>query len=69
MSEKNWTSAPVISIGRKDSLRKAIKAMNENNIHILPVMEEDKLVGIIADANLKKALVASDKLLFFIPSS
>jgi len=43
--------------------------MDENNIHILPVIEEGSLLGIFADANLKKALVASNKLLFFIPAS
>jgi len=69
MLDKKWTTSPVITMCTKDSLRKAIKAMNENNIHILPVIDENKVVGIVADGNLKKAMVATDKLLFYIPCS
>ena len=69
MLNKKWTTSPVITVCTKDSLRKAAKAMNENDIHILPVINEDKLVGIVTDGNLKKAMVATDKLLFYVPCS
>ncbi len=69
MLNKKWMTTPVIAMNSKDSLRKAIKAMTENKVHIIPVMDEEKLVGIITDGNLKKAMVASEKLAFFIPCS
>jgi len=69
MLGKKLETTPVITMCTKDSLRKAIKAMNENNIHILPIKDKDKLVGVVTDGNLKKVMVASDKLLFYIPCS
>jgi len=55
MLVKNWMSKNVITIDANDSMQDAIKLLKEYNIHMLPVMKKDKLVGIVTDRDLKKA--------------
>lgn len=55
MLVKNWMSKNVISVDVNDSMHDAMKLMKENNIRMLPVMEEGKLVGIITDRDIKRA--------------
>ncbi|MEM7816282.1 MAG: CBS domain-containing protein [Candidatus Aenigmatarchaeota archaeon] len=44
---KEIMSSPVITISPKDSVEKATEIMTENKIKKLPVVENDKLLGII----------------------
>ncbi|MFH2218952.1 MAG: CBS and ACT domain-containing protein [Pseudomonadota bacterium] len=55
MLVSNWMSAPVITIEAEDSMQEAITLLKENNIRILPVMKNKKLVGVITDRDLKRA--------------
>jgi len=55
MLVKNWMSKKVFTVDVNDSMGDAIKLLKEHNIHILPVMGEGKLVGVITDRDLKKA--------------
>jgi len=55
MLVKNWMSKPAITIDEDDSMNDAIKLLKNHNIKMLPVMEKDKLVGIVTDRDLKRA--------------
>ena len=55
MLVKNWMSKEVITVGADDSMQNAIYILQEQNIKMLPVMDEGNLVGIITDRDLKKA--------------
>jgi acetoin utilization protein AcuB len=55
MLVKNWMSSPVVTIDGNDSMERAIELMQEHCIKTLPVMKNDKLVGIVTDRDLKKA--------------
>jgi len=48
-------SKPVITVDVNDSMDKAIKLLKQHDINMLPVMEKGRLVGIVADRDLKKA--------------
>ncbi|MFH2092371.1 MAG: CBS and ACT domain-containing protein [Pseudomonadota bacterium] len=53
---KNWMSKPVISITGAVSLNDAARIFKTNMISMLPVMENGKLVGIITDGDINKAM-------------
>ena len=55
MLVKNWMSKEVITVNADDSMQNAIYILQEQNIKMLPVMENEKIVGIITDRDLKKA--------------
>jgi acetoin utilization protein AcuB len=55
MLVKNWMSKAVITVDADDSMQNAIYILQEQNIKILPVMDDATLVGIISDRDLKKA--------------
>jgi len=55
MLVKNWMTKEVITIDADASMQDAIKILNQNHIRMLPVLKNDKLVGIITDRDLKKA--------------
>jgi acetoin utilization protein AcuB len=55
MLVKNWMTKPVITIDADATLPEAKQLMNQHKIHMLPVMEEDRLVGIITELGLRKA--------------
>jgi acetoin utilization protein AcuB len=55
MLVKNWMSKEVITVDADDSMQNAIYILQEQNINIMPVMENGNLVGIITDRDLKKA--------------
>lgn len=50
-----WMSKPAITIERTESMQQAIKLMKENRIKLLPVLDKQKLCGIITDRDLKRA--------------
>lgn len=55
MLVKNWMSSPVVSIDDNDSMERAIELMKAHCIKTLPVMKNDKIVGILTDRDLKRA--------------
>jgi acetoin utilization protein AcuB len=55
MLVKNWMSKKVITVNADDTMQNAIYILQEQNIKILPVMDDANLVGIITDRDLKKA--------------
>jgi acetoin utilization protein AcuB len=55
MLVKNWMNKTVITVNVEDSMQDATKLLKENDIRMLPVMKEGKLVGIITDRDLKRA--------------
>jgi acetoin utilization protein AcuB len=55
MLVKNWMSKPAVTIEADAPIRDAIGLLKQHNIRMLPVMEEDRLVGIITDSDLKRA--------------
>ena len=61
MLVKHWMNTLVFSISADASLQKAITLQKECKVHILPVMDKQKLVGIITDRDIKRASI-SDKM-------
>ncbi|MGB6010699.1 MAG: CBS domain-containing protein, partial [Desulfobacterales bacterium] len=55
MLVKNWMSKDVVTVEADDSMQNAIYILQEQNIKMLPVMDDGNLVGIITDRDLKKA--------------
>lgn len=58
MLVKNWMSRRAITIDADAMLPEAIKLLNQNKIHMLPVVESDRLVGIVTELDVRKAPVA-----------
>jgi acetoin utilization protein AcuB len=55
MLVKNWMSRNVIRIDVNEPMSRAIKLMRQYKIRSLPVVKNDKLVGIITNGDIKKA--------------
>ena len=55
MLVKNWMTQSIITVDVDDSIETAIMLMNQHNIRILPVREEQNLVGIITEGDIKIA--------------
>ena len=55
MLVKNWMSKKPITIDVNASMQDAIQRMKQENIKLLPVVQGDKLVGVVTDRDLKKA--------------
>ena len=55
MLVKNWMSTDLVTLDEDISMMKASILMKENNIKHLPVLREDRLVGIVSDRDLKEA--------------
>ncbi len=55
MLVKEWMSEKVISIDASETLSEAINTLKRNKIRRLPVLDKEKLVGIVSDRDLKEA--------------
>ncbi len=55
MLVKNWMSRTVFTIDSNESIHDAMKLLKKHDIRMLPVMKEDKLVGVITDRDIKRA--------------
>ncbi len=55
MLVKDWMSKQVTTLDVTDTMQHAINLSMENQISMMPVMEEGKLVGIVSDRDLKRA--------------
>jgi len=52
---KNWMSRPVITVSSRASMQMARDLMEKHKIRSLPVMREDKVVGLVTDRDVKRA--------------
>lgn len=55
MLVQDWMSSKVITVDHDASIMKASKLMKQNGIQHLPVLKEQRLIGIISDRDLKEA--------------
>ncbi len=55
MIVSKWMSKRVVTIDESDTLSEAINTLKRNRIRRLPVIKDDKLVGIVSDRDLKEA--------------
>jgi len=49
-------SSPVITVSPRNSIQEALEIMRENNTRRLPVVDRDKLVGMLVQHDIEKAL-------------
>ena len=55
MLVKNWMNKPAITIDKHSSMQEAMNLMKTHRITLLPVMDKNRLVGVLTDRDLKKA--------------
>jgi acetoin utilization protein AcuB len=55
MLVKNWMNVPAITIDKLSSMQDAMNLMKAHRITLLPVMDKNRLVGVLTDRDLKKA--------------
>ena len=55
MLVKNWMSQPAITIDSDAFVEDVVCLFKKHEIHMLPVMKKDQLVGIVSDRDMKKA--------------
>ena len=55
MLVSNWMSKDVVTVKVDDSMQDAIKLLKQHDIRMLPVMKNEKLVGVVTDRDLKRA--------------
>ena len=55
MLVKNWMNKPAITIDKHSSMHDAMTLMKKHQITLLPVMDKQRLVGVLTDRDLKKA--------------
>ena len=51
----NWMSQPAITVDINDSVEDALGLIKKHEIHMLPVMQNRQLVGIVTDRDIKGA--------------
>ena len=59
MMVKNWMSQPAITVDADDSAEDAIRIAKKHEIHMLPIVQNGQLVGIVTDRDIKR-VPASD---------
>ncbi len=52
---KNWMSRPVITISGRASMQMAGDLMEKHKIRSLPVVRQDKVIGLLTDRDIKRA--------------
>ena len=55
MLVKNWMTASVVTVDVSDTIEKAIELLRGYNHRMLPVVDDEKLVGVITDRDIKEA--------------
>ncbi|RMD51422.1 MAG: CBS domain-containing protein [Ignavibacteria bacterium] len=55
MLVEKWMTKKVITVDQKEALSEAINILKRNKIRRMPVLDGDKLVGIVSDRDLKEA--------------
>jgi acetoin utilization protein AcuB len=54
MKVKDWMTAKVVTVSPATSVRKAFALMKQNGFHHLPVVKDEKVVGIVTDRDLRR---------------
>jgi CBS domain-containing protein len=57
---EDWMSKPVRRVAKTETLRAAIKIMDENNIGVLPIVENDKPIGVLTERDILRRVVAKN---------
>jgi acetoin utilization protein AcuB len=52
---QNWMSRPVVTIGLDASMQMAKDLLAKHDIHAVPVVQKEKVVGLLTDGDLKRA--------------
>ena len=52
---REWMSTPVISVSSSTSISSAHQIMKKNNIRRLPIVDDDRLVGIVTIGDVREA--------------
>jgi acetoin utilization protein AcuB len=60
MLVKNWMSQPAITIDAEDFVEDAVRLAKKHEIHMLPVMKNEQIVGIITDRDIRSASLCND---------
>ncbi len=55
MIVSKWMSKRVVTVDESDTLSEAINTLKRNHVRRLPVLRDNKLVGIVSDRDLKEA--------------
>ena len=55
MLVKKWMRSPVVTVSPEASMYMAREIMNQHDIRALPVMKQNRLVGLLTDRDLKRA--------------
>lgn len=55
MLVRDWMSEKVVTVNANDSMQQAINLLLENDISMMPVLEDGQLVGVVTDRDLKRA--------------
>ncbi|MFP3928126.1 MAG: CBS and ACT domain-containing protein [Desulfobacteraceae bacterium] len=55
MLVKNWMSRNLITVGPDESIVSATDLLKKHKIRMLPVVDKEKLVGVVTDRDLKRA--------------
>jgi len=51
----NWMSKPPITVDVNATLQDAIQLLKKHDIHMLPVVENDQIMGVVTDRDIKQA--------------
>jgi len=52
---KNWMSRPVVTVSARASMQMARDLMEKHKIRSLPVVQQDKVIGLLTDRDVKRA--------------
>lgn len=63
MSVSHWMTKSVLTVKPRDTLRHARELMTKHRVNQLPVVVDDKLVGIVTDHDIRDAYPSSIQLL------
>src|SRR5512132_887978 len=63
MSVANWMTKSVLTIKPQDTLKQARELMTKHRVNQLPVVVDDKIVGIVTDRDVRDAYPSSMRLL------
>lgn len=58
---EEWMSTDVKTIGPEETVSKASQIMAENDIGCLPVVENEKIMGIVTERDMVKKIIAHHK--------
>jgi len=59
MKVGEWMEKKLITIDRKTTIQEAISLMKKHSIRHLPVVEEERLVGLVTEGDMRQVFVAS----------